>query len=69
MTFNFYQEKLLDLIVFKLIHHNYYLFKCASEQMYLTAANTVSNLSFCSSTADGAQIISKYALLRTSALL
>ena len=53
--------------VVDLIYHNYSFFKCAADQMYLTAGNTVSNTAPFSSPIDGAQIISNNYLLNTSA--
>ena len=62
----FYIEKLLDAIVFRLIHHNYPFFNCDAEKINLTAVNNNSNLSVCSYPTDGEQIMSNDSILSRS---
>ena len=62
----FYIEKLLDIIVFRLIHRNDPFFVCAAERMYLTAVNNNSNLAACYSPTYGVKTMPNDTLLRKS---
>ena len=64
---HFYSGNVMYESVFGLMYMYYTFFGCVVGRIYLTSQKTVSNVATCFLPTDGAQIISKYYILSTSA--